>query len=71
MKDDQFSWSVERHDMSLIDDFVTIDLREPYSLSEIAVPTCSYRMGEENMGYGLAIIGRLNVEPKLFKSLKF
>ena len=44
--------------MSLIDDYVTIDMRGQYSLNEIAVPTCSYRMGETNIGYGVAVIGR-------------
>ena len=43
--------------MSMIDDYIEIDLRGQYSLSEIAVPTCSYRMGEKNMGYGVAIVG--------------
>ena len=26
-------------------------------LHEIAVPTCSYRMGKEDVGYGAAVIG--------------
>ena len=43
--------------MSLIDDYVTIDMRGQYSLNEIAVPTCSYRMGEKNIGFGVAVIG--------------
>lgn len=25
---------------------------------EIIVPTCSYRMGTENIGYGAAVIGK-------------
>lgn len=57
LKDNDYSWSVEKHDMSMIDDYVTIDMRGQYSLNEIAVPTCSYRMGEKNMGFGVAIIG--------------
>ena len=59
MMDNDFSWSVEKHDMTQMDDYVTVDLRGQYSLSEIAVPTCSYRMGEKNMGYGVAIMGKL------------
>ena len=46
--------------MSLIDDYVTIDMRGQYSLNEIAVPTCSYRMGEKNIGFGVAVIGMYN-----------
>lgn len=30
---------------------------DPKNVQEIIVPTCSYRMGSKNMGYGFAIIG--------------
>ena len=52
--------------MTFIDDFVTIDMRGQYSLNEIAVPTCSYRMGEKNMGFGVAVIGE-NIHAFFFK----
>lgn len=28
---------------------------------EFIVPTCSYRMGEPNMGFGITVIGNINV----------
>lgn len=30
--------------------------------NEILVPTCSYRMGVQNIGYGLAVIGWYNFD---------
>ncbi|KAI0235408.1 hypothetical protein LSAT2_014072, partial [Lamellibrachia satsuma] len=36
----------------------TINLHESRLLHEIVVPTCSYRMGVSNMGYGAAVIDR-------------
>lgn len=29
------------------------------TVSEIIVPTCSYRMGSNNIGYGVLIIGKI------------
>lgn len=29
------------------------------TVSEIIVPTCSYRMGSKNIGYGVLIIGKI------------
>ena len=37
LKDDQHSWSVERYDIAMIDDYIEIDLRGQYSLSEIVI----------------------------------
>ena len=36
----------------------TFNLNDPNELHEIVVPTCSYRMGVPNMGYGAAVIGK-------------
>ncbi len=33
-------------------------LNEDVTLTEISVPTCSYRMGVPRMGYGYAVIGQ-------------
>jgi len=32
--------------------------QSPNSVSEIIVPTCSYRMGSNNIGYGVLTIGK-------------
>ena len=37
----------------------TFELNHDVTLSEITVPTCSYRMGVPRMGYGYAVIGDL------------
>ena len=34
-------------------------LNHDITLTEITVPTCSYRMGVPRMGYGYALIGEL------------
>ena len=39
------------------DDVITFDLSDVENLHELKVPTCSYRMGVPNMGYGVAVIG--------------
>lgn len=31
----------------------------PNTVSEIIVPTCSYRMGSNNVGYGVLTIGKI------------
>ncbi|KAJ8318830.1 hypothetical protein KUTeg_003921 [Tegillarca granosa] len=56
MMNDDDHWSVHRRDISNVEGYLNINLTGKYSLTEIMVPTCSYRMGEENMGYGVAII---------------
>ena len=30
-------------------------------IHELQIPTCSYRMGTPNMGYGLAYIGKVSI----------
>ena len=35
----------------------TFNLNDTNELHEIIVPTCNYRMGVPNMGYGAAVIG--------------
>lgn len=52
--------NVHDHDKYLMHEF---DLQETVSLQsflEILVPTCSYRMGEMNVGYGMAIIDHVD-----------
>ena len=51
-------WPFEHRSLSHITDFIDVDLNNLMGISEILVPTCSYRMGEPNMGYGVAIIGK-------------
>lgn len=34
---------------------------QPDSYHEFVVPTCSYRMGVPNMGYGIAVIGKFYI----------
>lgn len=57
LRDDEYSWAVSRQDMSFIDTFLKIDMSGEHSMFELAVPTCSYRMGVVNIGYMVAILG--------------
>lgn len=57
LKEDEFSWTVGRQDLTYIKSYLSLDLRDEYSMMEIAAPTCSYRMGEVNIGYTVVIIG--------------
>ncbi|XP_059143920.1 uncharacterized protein LOC131931214 [Physella acuta] len=54
--EDMNNWPYHAKDISNIEDFVEVDFSDLISLSEIMVPTCSYRMGVPNMGYGVAIL---------------
>ncbi|XP_052068551.1 uncharacterized protein LOC127707834 isoform X2 [Mytilus californianus] len=57
MKDDDSSWSVKQRNIEDMKGWMVTNLTEkPFSITEIMVPTCSYRMGVPNMGYGVAII---------------
>ncbi|KAL3876746.1 hypothetical protein ACJMK2_034543 [Sinanodonta woodiana] len=56
MKDDIFSWNIARRGLTHVTEFEDIDLRGKFNLTEILVPTCSYRMGVPDMGYGIAIV---------------
>ncbi|VDI25266.1 Hypothetical predicted protein, partial [Mytilus galloprovincialis] len=57
MKDDDFSWSVKQRNIEDMTGWMVTNLTEkPFSITEIMVPTCSYRMGVPHMGYGVAII---------------
>jgi len=57
LRNDDYSWSVTYQDLTYIDSYLTFDLSQQQSMMEIALPTCSYRMGVSHMGYGVAIIG--------------
>lgn len=57
MKDDDFSWSVKERNLEDVQGWLVTNLLEKrFSITEIMVPTCSYRMGVSNIGYGVAVI---------------
>lgn len=57
MAEDDLHWTVHRRDLSWMRDYMSVNLTiSDYALTEVMVPTCSYRMGEPNMGYGVAVI---------------
>uniref|UniRef100_A0A0B7AH84 Calcineurin-like phosphoesterase domain-containing protein n=1 Tax=Arion vulgaris TaxID=1028688 RepID=A0A0B7AH84_9EUPU len=56
--EDMTNWPYYQRDISKVDGYVDIDLTNLIALSEIMVPTCSYRMGVPNMGYGVAVINK-------------
>lgn len=59
MIDDEDHWSVHSRELNWMKDFMSINLTiSPYALTEIMVPTCSYRMGETDIGYGVGVIGK-------------
>lgn len=37
---------------------IPLTSKDAHSFQEIAVPTCSYRMGVKHMGYGAAVISK-------------
>lgn len=41
---------------SLPEPFYSIDLNNKNYVHEISIPTCSYRMGVERMGYGVLLL---------------
>jgi predicted phosphodiesterase len=55
---DMNKWPYYERDVHNTKDYVEIDLTNLISLSEVMVPTCSYRMGVPNMGYGVAVISK-------------
>ncbi|ESP03562.1 hypothetical protein LOTGIDRAFT_237661 [Lottia gigantea] len=42
--------------LNQINTFINVNVSNPTSVNEVMVPTCSYRMGEPRMGYGLAVL---------------
>jgi hypothetical protein len=59
MKDDDSSWSVKQRNIADMKGWMVTNLKQKqFGIAEIMVPTCSYRMGEKNMGYGVAIISK-------------
>ncbi|KAK0043453.1 cell division control protein 1 [Biomphalaria pfeifferi] len=56
--EDMNYWPFHHKDISNVADFVEVDLTTLIALSEIMVPTCSYRMGVPNMGYGVAVLNK-------------
>ena len=53
---DPVLWRVDHLPMKS-DVVYTFNLNDTNELHEIIVPTCNYRMGVPNMGYGAAVIG--------------
>ncbi|CAL1547258.1 unnamed protein product [Lymnaea stagnalis] len=56
--DDYNNWPYHARDISKMVDFIDVEFNSEIALSEIMVPTCSYRMGVPNMGYGVAVINK-------------
>ncbi|KAH9505299.1 hypothetical protein Btru_059196 [Bulinus truncatus] len=56
--EDMNYWPYHHQDISNMADFVEVDFTNLIALSEIMVPTCSYRMGVPDMGYGVAILSK-------------
>lgn len=56
LNEDGDHWPLTRRDLTPEEDIIKIETDERSTLVEIMVPTCSYRMGEPNMGYGVLII---------------
>ena len=51
-------WPVHLRDLRKLRVWTTVDFTNLISLNELMVPTCSYRMGTKNMGYGVAVISK-------------
>ncbi|KAL5017824.1 hypothetical protein ScPMuIL_003546 [Solemya velum] len=56
MDDPHDQWQFTYQKLMDLSGYMTLDLSSKSSLTEIMVPTCSYRMGVENMGYGVLIL---------------
>lgn len=56
--EDMNNWPYYHRDMANTDTYIDIDFTNLIALSEIMVPTCSYRMGVPKMGYGVAVISK-------------
>ncbi|XP_052817791.1 uncharacterized protein LOC128243849 isoform X1 [Mya arenaria] len=57
LHDNDWSWERQFQNLQFLDSYVHLNLNQSNSMHEIVVPTCSYRMGVSDMGFGLAIIG--------------
>lgn len=51
-------WPVHRRDITDTHHLIEIDLTDRDALNELMIPSCSYRMGEVNIGYGVVIISK-------------
>ncbi|XP_033739650.1 metallophosphoesterase 1-like [Pecten maximus] len=57
MVDDDYTWPVHRRNLAWMTEYMSVNLTiNQKALTEVMVPTCSYRMGEKDMGYGVAVI---------------
>ncbi|XP_050390608.1 uncharacterized protein LOC126809839 isoform X2 [Patella vulgata] len=55
---DTSHWPVHRRELSDINDYMYLDLTNSQGIQELMIPTCSYRMGVTDIGYGVAIINK-------------
>ncbi|KAK6170039.1 hypothetical protein SNE40_018526 [Patella caerulea] len=55
---DTSHWPVHRRELSDIDDYMYMDLTNSQGIQELMIPTCSYRMGVTDIGYGVALINK-------------
>ncbi|BFZ17415.1 hypothetical protein BsWGS_20454 [Bradybaena similaris] len=56
--EDMNNWPYYQRDMANTNAYIDLDFTNLIALSEIMVPTCSYRMGVPKMGYGVAVINK-------------
>ncbi|CAG5129770.1 unnamed protein product [Candidula unifasciata] len=56
--EDMNNWPYYQRDMASMEPYIDVDFTNLIALSEIMVPTCSYRMGVPKMGYGVAVINK-------------
>ncbi|XP_060072058.1 metallophosphoesterase 1-like [Ylistrum balloti] len=57
MVEDDYTWPVHRRELTWMEGYMSVNLTiNLEALTEVMVPTCSYRMGETDMGYGVAVI---------------
>ncbi|XP_041364904.1 uncharacterized protein LOC121380170 [Gigantopelta aegis] len=52
---DSSHWPVHRKDLYM-KHYIDLDLSDPLAIHELMVPSCSYRMGKKDMGYGVLVI---------------
>ncbi|ESO84243.1 hypothetical protein LOTGIDRAFT_229698 [Lottia gigantea] len=57
---DSGHWPVHVRYLTHITDYIYLDLSNPQGIQEIMVPTCSYRMTDADIGYGVAIMNEDN-----------
>jgi hypothetical protein len=56
---DSQQWPVHLRDLRKLHGWTEVDFRNLLSINEFMIPTCSYRMGTNTIGYGVAVIREL------------